>query len=406
MFTRSIRSGLLTLGGVSVPRAVETLHLLLTGSTGTGKTTAFEELLGGIVGRGDRAIVCDPNGGYLSQYGGDGDVLLNPFDARSPGWSIFSEMRRDYDAERLACSVVPDGHGEGAAWHHYAQVLLAEVIRALLRRGEASTERLLHWSTVAPAQELGGLLAGTPAAGLFDPDAAKALASTRFIVAAHLTPHRYVRPGDFSLRHWLESSSGSLYLTWRADMQAALAPLIATWVDVLASAVLSLPPDPDRRIWLLVDELAALGKLGSMESALTLGRKHGLAVVAGLQSTAQLDRIYGADSSIILRACFRNLLILGIAKSDPDTCETMSRALGEREVLRAQESRSTGSQGTSRSVNALREQERLVMPSEIANLPNLAGYLALAGDAPVVPIRLTPQRRARPVAPYLEQPLC
>lgn len=395
----------LSLGDVALPGDVETLHFLLAGTTGTGKTTAIEELLNGVTARGDRVIVCDPNGGYLSQFARDGDRLLNPFDARAERWSLFNEFRRDYDAERLARSVVPDAHGDSAAWHGYAQTLLAELLRALVRNGETSTERLLHWSSIAAPAELARLLAGTPAAGLFDPDAARALASTRFVLASHLTPQRHVPPGEFSVRHWLEHGSGALYLTWRADMQSALAPLLATWVDIAVNTVLTLPPDRERRIWLVIDELAALGKLNSLEVALTLGRKHGLCVVAGLQSTAQLDRLYGRDSAIVLRSCFRNLLVLGIAKSDPDTCDVLSRALGEREVRRVEENCTQGSQGTSRSVSARHEVGRVVLPSEIAALSNLRGYLALAGNVPITPITLTPRTRARVINCYTEDTL-
>ncbi|KGS55498.1 type IV secretory system Conjugative DNA transfer family protein [Burkholderia pseudomallei MSHR5613] len=401
-----MRLDALTLAGVPLLRDAEPLHWLLAGSTGAGKTTAIAELLDGIRARGDRCIVCDPNGGYVAQFAEDGDRLLNPFDARSERWSLFNELRRDFDAERLARSVVPDGQGESAAWHGYAQALLAELLRALLRNGETTTERLLYWAGVAPAPELARLLAGTPAAGLFDADAAKALASTRFVLATRLAPQRYLAPGAFSLRNWLETEAGSLFLTWRSDMQAALAPLLGTWVDVLANAVLSLPADPRRRLWFIVDELAALGPLASLEAALTLGRKHGLCVVAGLQSTAQLDRLYGKDAAVVLRSCFRNLLVLAIARTDPDTCEALSRALGEREVQRTEASRSQGSQGTSRGVSLQVVQERLVLASEIATLANLQGYLALAGDTPVRRVSLLPQAREVVTEAYAEEAAC
>ena len=330
----------------------------------------------------------------------------NPFDARSERWCLFNELRSDYDAERLACSVVPTGHGDSAPWHHYAQILLAETLRALVRSGDTSTERLLHWSTIAPARELGALLAGTPAAGLFDEGADKALASTRFVLTAHLAAHRYMGPGEFSLRRWLTEETGSLFLTWRADMQSALAPLLATWVDVVATAVLSLPPDPTRRVWLVLDELAALGKLNSLESALTLGRKHGLATIVGVQSTAQLDRLYGKDSATVLRGCFRNLVVLAIAKTDPATAEEFSLALGEREVLREDESRSTSASGTGVSQSLRRTRERLVLPSEISGLPSLQGFLAVAGDAPIVRLTLVPRERETGIEAFVEEPAC
>jgi hypothetical protein len=396
----------LTLAGIPIPREIEPLHWLLTGTTGAGKTTAIAEMLDATRARGDRCIICDPNGGYLTHFAQDGDRLLNPFDSRSERWSLFNEFRKDFDAERLARSVVPDGHGESAAWHGYAQTLLAEILRALVRTGETSTDRLLYWASIAPASELAQLLAGTATAGLFDPEAAKALASTRFVLAARLAPQRYLAPGAFSLRSWLENESGSLFLTWRSDMQTALAPLMGTWVDVLANAVLSLPPDPARRIWLIADELAALGSLASLEPALTLGRKHGLCVVAGVQSTAQLDGLYGKDAATVLRSCFRNLMVLAISRTDPDTCDALSRSLGEREIQRPDASRSQGTQGTSRGTSLQTAQERLVLPSEIAALPSLQGYLTLAGDSLVRKVRLLPRIRDIVTEAYHEEAAC
>lgn len=183
-------------------------------------------------------------------------------------------------------------------------------------KGETTTSALMHWCTTASKSDLSKLLEGTPAQGLFDADAAKALASTRFILTSFLAAHKYMKPGDFSLPRWLEEGSGNLYLTWREDMQSALMPLVGCWVDVLANAVLSLPADSTRHVWLVLDELGGLGRLNSLEASLTRGRKHGLCVIAGLQSTAQLDLAYGREGAVVLRSCFRNLVVLGIAKSD------------------------------------------------------------------------------------------
>lgn len=381
----------ITLGGLAVPIETEPLHFLLAGSTGTGKTTLVDEVLSIAIPRGDRVIICDPNGHHLSRFAQAGDTLLNPFDRRAPGWCVFNEVRKDFDYDRLARSIVPDGQAGDRQWHYYAQVLCSETMRALMLRGEGSTERLMHWLTVAKTEDLATLLAGTPAQGLFDKDAAKALASTRFILTTQLNPHKYLKPGNFSVRTWLESGQGNLFLTWREDMQTALMPLISAWSDIVSNAVLSLPADRDRRIWLILDELGALGRLNSLESALTRGRKHGLCVVAGLQSTAQLDRTYGRESAIVLRSCFRNLVVFAVAKSDPDTAEMLSRALGEREVDRQQHSRSEGPNGITKGVTLQRVSERIAIASEITELPNLSAFLALAGDTPTRRIRITPR---------------
>ncbi|MDE3010840.1 MAG: type IV secretion system DNA-binding domain-containing protein [Pseudomonadota bacterium] len=383
----------ITLGGVALPARNETLHTLLAGSTGVGKTTLMDEALEVIVGRGDRAIVVDPGGHHLSLFGTAGDIVLNPFDTRSPGWCVFNEIRRDFDYFRLAKSLIPDGHGPDASWHFYAQILAAEGMRVLMRQGENSTSALLERLTIAPAEDLARFLAGTPVQGLFDKDAGRALASTRFILTTYLNPHQYLRPGDFSLRDWLASGTGNLFITWREDMQAALAPLIACWVDLLCNAVLSLAPARERRLWLLLDELGALGRLNSLEGALTRGRKHGLCVLAGLQSTAQLDRSYGREAAIVIRSCFRNLVVLSLARSDPETAEILSRGLGEREIDRVQRSAQSGTQGISHGANLQRETERLALPSELTQLPDLTAYVALAGDVPVRLVEFAPVDR-------------
>lgn len=381
----------LRLCGVSVPQNLETLHWLSVGSTGTGKTSLQSLVMAQVIARGDRVIVVDPNGHSLSQWLRVNDIVLNPFDARDPGWSVFNEARASFDYLKLARSVIPDGHGSERAWNGYAQNLLSQTMQALALRGEMTTERLLHWLTIAPTSELKDLLAGTSASGLFDPEAGRALASTKFVVSHFLASHEFLKPSEFSLVNWLHLSAENLYISWREDMSNTLRPLISCWIDVICNAVLSLPAESDRRIWIFLDELGALGPISSLEGALTRGRKHGLCLWAGLQSTAQLELIYGREKATVLLSCFRNLTVLAIAKSDPETAEKMSKSLGDREVDRTQYARNSGPSGISKGVSSHRVSERLVLPSEITSLPNLQAYLALAGDEPICQIRIQPQ---------------
>src|SRR6185369_14823555 len=98
----------------------------------------------------------------------------------------------------------------------------------LFLNGQTTTEALMRAATCASKDELAQLLAGTPAQGLFDQEAGRALASTRFVLTAHLNPHKYVAPGDFSLQEWVNTCDRRmLFLTWRADMQTALMPLVS-----------------------------------------------------------------------------------------------------------------------------------------------------------------------------------
>jgi type IV secretory pathway TraG/TraD family ATPase VirD4 len=157
---------------------------------------------------------------------------------------------------------------------------------------------------------------------------------------------------------------------------------------VVCTSVLSLDEDGDRRLWLVIDELASLEKLASLEAAATKGRKHGLRLIAGLQSTSQLNDIYGPAEAQTLRSCFRSLVVLSGAKSDPQTCEDMSKALGEHEVERISYSTNVTRRGTNRSRQARHDRERVVMPSELAALPDLVAYVSFAGNYPISKVKL------------------
>jgi type IV secretory pathway TraG/TraD family ATPase VirD4 len=154
---------------------------------------------------------------------------------------------------------------------------------------------------------------------------------------------------------------------------------------------------------MMLDELASLERLTSLEAGLTKGRKHGLRVVAGLQSVAQLDAIYGQHHAKTLRSCFRNLLALGCANSDPDTAQVISDGLGQSEIERIQTAHSSGKTGSSTSTHRERRIQAAVLPSELTALPPLRGYLKFAGDFPLGKVRLTPQDQPTRHAPFKER---
>lgn len=377
------------IGGIAIPHECESGHFLLAGSTGSGKSVAVTELVYNVLGREDRAIIVDPDGELYSKFGKDNDVLLNPFDCRSKSWCLFNEIRKHYDYDMLSKSMIPDA-AEAAAqqWHGYAQRLLSEVMKEQALRGELDDQKLIYWCTQAPAEKLRDHLAGSALSGMFDGDAAKALASTRFIISVQLSPLQHMRGGDFSLRTWLDEGRGNLYISWRQDMLSTLLPIINAWVDILISHILTLPAESPRPTWLFLDELANLGKLNSIVQGLTMGRKHGLRVVGCLQSTAQLDLVYGQSAATTLRSCFKNLLVLGCSNADPQTAEVMSNGLGQAEIERVVVSRTESLGPVTRSTTRQRETQNIVLSSELMQLAPLSGYLALAGDYPIAKIQL------------------
>ncbi|MHB8332180.1 MAG: type IV secretion system DNA-binding domain-containing protein [Candidatus Dormibacteria bacterium] len=399
--------GAIPIGQVSIPREIETQHVLLTGSTGTGKSLALQTLAETIRDRaGDRAVVVDPGGELMARFWRCGDTILNPLDARSVAWSPLAEMRNAADADRLAKSLLPDTDGQDAQqWQCYAQGLTSAVLQRLAeRQGVATNADLTYLLTVASAGDLEALVRGLPAQTLFDSAAAKMLGSVRAIIGAYLAPYRFLPPGAgadaWSLRRWVEGGSGWLWIPVRADLNTALRPLIAAWIGELVSATLALPPDRDRRLWLLLDELAALGRVQSLSEALTQGRKFGLCAVAGLQTVAQLRGAYGLQGAQTLLSCFSSQLIL--RATDPETADWCSRLLGDQQLSRRVKSEGSGAGGSHSGESEQISIERVVLPSEIAGLGDRRGFLRLAGDFPIARVEIPiPPTRVEVCRPFV-----
>lgn len=370
--------------GIPMPTKLELLHLLVVGSTGTGKTVLLNNLIFSFMKRKDRAVILDPNGDAYSKFGKPNDKIINPYDCRTEGWTIFNEIKNDYDFQRYAYSLVPLGEtAEQETWNSYGRLLLRETARKLDKIGTPDMRELFYWVSIAPPEDLKKFLKGTLAESLFvgSSEATRALSSARFVLSDKLPEHVSMPKGNFSIREWLEDDTqGNLYIPWREDMGPALRPLISAWVDVVCSSILSMNANEERKIWLVIDELASLEKLASLKDALTKGRKHGLRVVAGLQSTAQLDSIYGQHDAQVIRSCIRSLVVLGGSKTDYQTSEDMSKALGEHEVERDKRSRNSGAKGSGVSNSDERSRERIVTPTEIADLAPLQAFVAFAAQ--------------------------
>lgn len=399
----------LTVAGIPIPRKVEALHILMNGSTGTGKSVSIKEMMSCIKQRQelysalnkkgdnkhlDRVIAIDPNGDLYSLFADPKkDILLNPFDERTKGWNLFNEIKNESDYNRFSFSIVPRSEGESEKWNSYARLLLKECMKFVKNNNNRpSMKDVQYMATVLEEDKLKELLAGTDAEAMFVKGADKALGSARFTLSDRLPAFNLMPDGDFSILDALsdESKIGNIYITWKEDQKETLKPLITTFADIFISGILSLPPSKTRSLFVSLDELSSMDAISSLRDGLEKGRKHGLKVIAGLQTVKQLNQIYGETESIILMSCFRNLFVLGGSSTDHETANYMSSALGEMEVLREQVTSSSGN-GGSRSRQTIKATEHVVLASEIMNLPDLNIYINFAGNYPITRTRLIPQ---------------
>ena len=197
---------------------------------------------------------------------------------------------------------------------------------------------------------------------------------------------------------------GWLFLTYRDDQMALLRYLVATWLELAIVEGLSLSENPTRLLWFIMDELDSLGKVTSLRGGLTKLRKYGGCCVCGLQTIAQLRDTYGHDEAQTLLSCLSTKLVM--AAGDGETAKYFEDDLGVQEVERKEVSKSTSSSregGPSRSSSESwrREHRATVLASEIASLPDLAGFLKLPGDD-IVRVNLAYAKMQEINAPFVE----
>lgn len=415
----SMQPGQLQMGFVPIPFSDEQQHFLLAGAPGTGKSLTLKWLLGGIRNRGEKALIYDPVGDMVSMFYRPGfDIILNPLDQRDAGWYPWGDLAR-HELAGFAKTIIPDPQGQADPfWSVAGQA----IVQALFRHCQ-SMDEVLRIAVMAPQEELKEVIQKAGLIGLVGPD--KTFSGVRATLAAPLsklgclpnvTLDQYQRGETFRIKEWVQNDDDRrwVFLLSNKSQFDTLSPLLTLWTDIVVRAALSATPNPNRRIWLSLDELPSLGKLAALGPAMAEGRKFGLTAILGLQTIQQLRQIYGKEEASVLYGLPKNRLILRI--NDQETADEMSKELGEYQRRRVTTS---VNQGTSQSVshgstmggfggglgdsllegvfgskNTTHTQgmsqgqstsesfviERAVLPSEIMGLPDLHGYVKIGGE--------------------------
>lgn len=395
------------LAGIEVPAIDEAKHFKLIGTTGTGKSTAIRELLSGALARGDRAVIADPDGGYVGRFHDleRGDVILNPFDRRSRRWDLFGEIETAYDVDQLARSLIPDHAGPDRSWREYARTFFAAVTTQARDAGVTEVGELYRLLVVADAAELRVLVRGTPAQPFLDEHNARMFDSIRSVSGAAVGALQHVAAQSappLSVRRWVaDDEPGVLFIPYKAGQIAALRSTISAWLrlGIFEAMNADEAAAPRRPLWFVVDELDALGQIDGLKDALARLRKFDARCVLGFQSVAQVSSTYGpGDAHTIIENCGNTLILRCSASEGGGTARFASQLIGEREMRRTTLSHSRRATeflgSTTRSEHL--SVEPALLPSQIEQLPDLAGYLKHASGATWRRVSLAPSQAAEP----------
>jgi len=405
----------LSLNELPLLKDKETSHILLTGTTGSGKTNAFHTLLPQIRARGDRAIIVDVTGTYVSRYyQEDRDILFNPLDTRSLPWHPWADCILDSHYDVLAESLIlPKERSKDPFWDDAARAVLKTALRKFAFQGNRNIEHLTHFLLSSSEKEFEDFFKGTEAATFTLRNNERTTSSIRAVLASQIEGLRQLEPTaeSFSIRDWVtdekqnfnswvpdvsgttaRKNPGSwLFITARADQRKALTPLMSTWVELAINSLMVLPENYNRRLWFVLDELAALQKLPCLQGGLAEGRKYGGCFLVGFQSKPQLEDIYGKNQSDAMLDLFNTKVFFRC--TEPSTQQWISKVIGDKEEAEPMENISYGANSMRDGVSLSRHvrQKPIVMPTELSQLQDLECYIKYPGNYPSTKLQMAYQ---------------
>ena len=325
------RSGVHFTSWQKVPRTAEVSHLLMLGSTGSGKTQAIAKLLNDIFARGDKVVMLDTKGDYTA-YACDPEkaFLISPGDARTPTWEVGSDIPSQLDLEVLLDALVEKEGSDNPIWPLSARAALKAVILKLLDRKRNFNfkdldEELLPSHIRMAAKVYDPKLYDT----IKDPtnETGQSVLFTLNSMSGGLSSLYGNEKEAFSVSNFLQDPSKSRLILRRHPSQEFTFKLSARLLlGVLQVQVLSMPDSKKRRVWVILDELAVLGEFRPLIEFLERGRSKGLCVVAGIQDYGTIEKYYKEES----RSLYTNFVSkLFLAMKEPNSAEYYSKSIGE-----------------------------------------------------------------------------
>jgi type IV secretory pathway TraG/TraD family ATPase VirD4 len=367
---------------LSIPRSLESSHMMMMGDTGAGKSVLQRRVLMQIAERGESAIVYDPALEHTPQFftPARGDLILNPLDVRCPYWSPSDEVMHEAEALTLATSLFPDKPHENTFFVEGPRKIFAHLLTL-----KPTPEELVRW--MSHEEELDRLLKGTELTAFIyrgaGPQRGGVLGALNMVAdSLKLLPKESETKQRWTTEEWARQQSGWIFLTSTPRFRERLLPLMSLWLDTLVLRLMNQGDPSLRHAWFVLDELASLQRLPQLHTALTENRKSGNPVVIGFQGRSQLEVRYGHEAESMLSQPATKIFL---HTSEPRAAKWISDTIGEVEMERVKETVNTQplTIAKSKSYHNERRRKPLVLPSEISGLQRLHALLKV--DNLVVP---------------------
>lgn len=315
------------------------LHILVLGVPGTGKTNAIFHLTDGIVAQlrsNETAVILDTKRDFLRRESlrQESDVVLTFDNRRISGphskapdgqqaqayayWNVVREVlidspeRREVTASEISFSLFAERlrhPGTDPFFVTAAQQLLAAVLHALADRASTEQGKTSEISNpdlfriLSSTKDIRDCLSSRPdAQGVLNLIPERAEKQTAGVMAELQSVLRAVfpeplrQPGCFSVREFVRNIGHTgpprkLFIEYSVEIGTVLTPVYRTLFDLALKEALA-KEDAECRTFFIVDEFARLPWLSHMDDAINFGREKGIRIILGTQNVPQVLKSY------------------------------------------------------------------------------------------------------------------
>lgn len=359
--------------GIKIPSYVLHRHTAILGATGVGKSTLIKWYLEYCRENHEKVIIPDINGEYAAEFLRPGDIVLSLFDQNTAYWDFKSE---DIDSTEFAKFLVPSGDEHNKFWWKGARQVVSQLLEKFKEPEELwatlnNEENDISTNLTGLARKIAGKEGTTQAAGI----TGSSILDFGFLRYLNQWPINKSNKNPFSIYNWAQDQTSNwIFITFSDTDKEIINPLFKLWINTAITGLLK-RTTTQIPLNIIIDELATIGKIELLPTALERGRKYGGKIILGYQSENQLLNVYGKDSAGSIKANTGSKFIFRCP--EPNEAKELSEYLGRQEVTEKNLGTSFGAKNINDRENISEKEttRNIVLDSEIRDLPDGHFYL-------------------------------
>ncbi len=322
--------------GTRVPLTEDVLsrHVLYAGATGSGKTTAINQLLSQIIsgmGANDTMVVFDTKGDFRKRFYRSGrDVVISNDDTSTDYWNIFDEAMIDGDDRveenmlEIASNLFSDKIRRSSSpfFPQAAKDVFFGLLMYLYKANIDATpenlnnQELYYFIRDAHMDEVVRALGShTSLRGIIDyiysgdaevSEQSQGVYSELRLIANELFRRNFRREGHFSARSFVRNRGGRiLFIEYDVSSGTILTPLYRCIYDLAIKEALSRTDASAKgNCYFVIDEFKLLPSLEHIDDGVNFGRSQGAKFIVAIQNINQIVEAYGREKAYSILSAF------------------------------------------------------------------------------------------------------